>query len=394
MAENRSISMPALLPTLYRDLLRLGRQLDAAPLAKALLLAQPERLFDHHSEKLVTLPHLDGTDGEWLARLHAFNRGEYYAPNASAEQAILESRSSGIPEAIDPVDLGLRAMRVMSMAAAASTALVPPQRELSSTLKFPRSPVPARVAEGDVRVGSLLLTHPVSCLQQPILNRAVILVTDVDADAVAGVIINKPLGRTLGESVGSAAHAAIGDSICAAQLHTGGDCQMNMLLLLHEYPDLAGSTPVAEGLFITNGIAAVRSAFDSEPSGRGGGDVVSTNGGSRVKAVAGYAGWARQQLEEELQRNVWFHVEVDDFDLADLALRKEVAALVGDDVEAEGAATAMWSETMRALGGEHVHLAEFPAKEDVVWEEVQALWQQQREELQRRIDLHAGLPDQ
>ena len=39
-------SASVLLPTIYRSLLRLARQLDRAPLSKALLIAQPAHLFD------------------------------------------------------------------------------------------------------------------------------------------------------------------------------------------------------------------------------------------------------------------------------------------------------------------------------------------------------------
>jgi putative AlgH/UPF0301 family transcriptional regulator len=384
--------MPAVLPTLYRDLLRLGRQLDAAPLSKALLLAQPARLFDHRSQELVALPELDGEDGEWLARLHAFNRGEYYVPSASARAAVLDSRYSDAT-AVDPVDLGLRALRVMSMAAAAGAALASQQRAVQSVPEPPSLPV--RLSDGEVRVGDLLLTHPISCLHQPILHRSVILLTDVDA--VAGVIINQPQGRSLGDAVGSTGRAAIGDTICASPLHVGGDCQAGMLMLLHELPGLAGSTAVTDGLFVTNEVSEVRTALDTQAasSGRGssdGGD----GGGARVKALAGYAGWARHQLEAELQRNVWFHVEADDADVVALALREEedAAAPSVADGEQEGTddtagGAGMWSAAMRALGGEHVKFAEFPAKEEVVWREVQALWEQQRELLQRRIDLQS-----
>jgi putative AlgH/UPF0301 family transcriptional regulator len=371
--------MPSLLPTLYRELLRLGRQLDAAPLSKALLLAQPERIFDHASAELVALPQLTGTDGEWLARLHAFNRGEYYAPDTSAKQTVLDSRHCA-PAPVDPVSLGLRAMRVMSVAVAAGTALAPPRKAPQSVPEPAR--VPVQLTTGEIGVGSLLLTHPVSCLHQRILHRSVILLTDVDDDGVAGVIINKPQGRSLGDSVGSAARAAIGDSLCTTPLHTGGDCQMNMLLLLHDFP-VVGSTPVANGLFVTNDVAAVRTALDTASRQCSG-----AAHGSRIKALAGYAGWARHQLEAELQRNVWFHVEASDTDLVELALREEEEAPPPrDGEEADVAGTAVWSGAMRALGGEHTHFAEFPAKEDLVWGQLQDLWEQQRTELQRRIDM-------
>ena len=56
-----------------------------------------------------------------------------------------------------------------------------------------------------------------------------------------------------------------------------------------------------------------------------------------MKLIAGYAGWARAQLDAELARNVWFHVDVDD--VAALSMMQPEGA-------GEGAAwlrDAMWS---------------------------------------------------
>ena len=78
-----------------------------------------------------------------------------------------------------------------------------------------------------------------------------------------------------------------------------------------------------------------------------------------------------------------------DLDIARGSLKKHI------DLEKKNATRAIatiWSEAMRALGGEYANFAEFPTQEDLVWEELQALWEQQRNELQRRIDLHAVRP--
>ena len=56
----------AVLPTIYRQLLRFGRQLDTKPLSKALLLAQPALLFDRRSRELIKLPKINGAAGSWI----------------------------------------------------------------------------------------------------------------------------------------------------------------------------------------------------------------------------------------------------------------------------------------------------------------------------------------
>ena len=104
-----------MLPTLYRSLLRLGKQLDAAPLAKALLIAQPELLFDRRSRELIRLPALNGSAGQELSRrLAEFNGGEFYAPETSALAAVRRARET--PSAVDPVDAGFSALRTLSAA--------------------------------------------------------------------------------------------------------------------------------------------------------------------------------------------------------------------------------------------------------------------------------------
>ena len=83
------------LPTLYRSLLRMARQLDAAPMSKALLIAQPELLFDRRSREIIRLPELSGSAGHDLARrLIEFNGGEFYAPEASAQAAVRLARKA------------------------------------------------------------------------------------------------------------------------------------------------------------------------------------------------------------------------------------------------------------------------------------------------------------
>ena len=51
----------------------------------------------------------------------------------------------------------------------------------------------------------------------------------------------------------------------------------------------------------------------------------------------------------------------------------------GDDEEVDAACTAVWSDAMRALGGEHTHLAEFPTKENLGSGQAQYLFTRSRD---------------
>ena len=83
-----NFAMSKVLPVLHRQLLRLARGLDAYPLSKALLLAQPDAVFDRSRDAVVSLPKIKGAAGEWARLLSEFNGGEYYQPESSAAAAV------------------------------------------------------------------------------------------------------------------------------------------------------------------------------------------------------------------------------------------------------------------------------------------------------------------
>ena len=246
------------MPTLYRTLLRLGRQLDAAPMAKALLIAQPELLFDRRSRELIRLPELRGSAGQsaFVRRLMEFNSGEFYAPETSALVALQRTRHELVQNNAHLVDAGFSALRTLSLAASGGA-------ELEKLHAF-HCGKPSLVDEvtrvratDTLRPGSLLLTHPVACLKQPTLHHAVILLTSVDNDSVSGVVVNKPIDMTLGAGLTDEVRMAVGETLAALPLHTGGDVAERQLLLLHEFPDLADSTAVADGLHVTTNLVEV-----------------------------------------------------------------------------------------------------------------------------------------
>ena len=376
------------LPTLYRTLLRMARQLDAAPMSKALLIAQPELLFDRRSRELVRLPELSGSAGQELARrLTEFNRGEFYAPETSARAAVRSARD-GMRD-VDPVDAGLKAIRTLSLAVAGGASLESKHAFDCGSPSAVERLVTVRRSE-TVRAGSLLLTHPVSCIKQPSLHHAVILLVSVDDDAVTGVVINKPLGLSLGATVPDELRAALGPTLGDAPLHKGGDVSERQLLLLHQCEGLPHSAFVSDGLFCTSHFVEVREAFEAvRASTAASGDKGERDDGvvlggaptapPRIKCVAGYAGWAREQLHAELLRNVWYLCEADD--VAALAMMTEPITVPPGALR-----DSMWSGVMRQLGGEYEHFARFPGDHEIVWQHMEQLWIQQSDELHRRID--------
>jgi putative transcriptional regulator len=128
--------------------------------------------------------------------------------------------------------------------------------------------------------GSLLLAHP--RLRDPNFRRAVILMTAHNADGALGVILNRPLGRKLGDLGGD---FALG-RLSGVPIFQGGPVKTEHMILavwrmppggfqLHFgiNPETANQLPVEEG--------------------------------AELRAFSGYSGWGAGQLEKEMKLSTW-----------------------------------------------------------------------------------------
>jgi len=118
--------------------------------------------------------------------------------------------------------------------------------------------------------GSLLLAHP--AMKDPNFRRAVVLMSAHGNDGAMGVVMNRPLGKKLGELNGE---FALGP-LAGVPVFRGGPVQPKQLLLVawqtHE-----------DGIQLHFGI---------DPD------------------KAGYSGWSRGQLEGELKLDTWIVTEM------------------------------------------------------------------------------------
>jgi putative transcriptional regulator len=130
--------------------------------------------------------------------------------------------------------------------------------------------------------GSLLLAHP--SLSDQNFRRSVILVSAHDANGAMGVVLNRPLGKTLGQLTPDFALSPL----AAVPIFKGGPVQTEQLLLcgwkLHED---------GTGFQLMFGIDPERATeLLGEPK-------------VQLRAFLGYSGWTAGQLEGELQQNTW-----------------------------------------------------------------------------------------
>ena len=133
-----------------------------------------------------------------------------------------------------------------------------------------------RQSEKDSIAGSLLLAHP--SLRDPNFRRAVVLMSVHNAEGAMGVVLNRPLGKRLGQLNGEFALGAL----AGVPLFSGGPVQTEQLLLVAWQNQADG----------------FRLHFGIEPDRAG---QLATEEGTELRAFLGYSGWSGGQLEKELK---------------------------------------------------------------------------------------------
>lgn len=165
--------------------------------------------------------------------------------------------------------------------------------------------------------GSLLLAHP--AMKDPNFRRSVVLMSAHGADGAMGVVMNRPLGKRLGELNGEFALGAL----AGVPVFTGGPVQPKQLLLV-AWQDRE------DGFQLHFGI---------EPDKAG---QLLAEEGTQLRAYLGYSGWSKGQLENELKQNTWI-----------------VTDIPGDLLE-QPQDTSLWSKVLGNLGEEWRLLAGEP----------------------------------
>lgn len=139
--------------------------------------------------------------------------------------------------------------------------------------------------------GALLVAHP--ALTDPNFKQAVILISaDTPDDGTIGVIINRPLGYTLGDHVLEAGFSPLAD----VPLYQGGPVQEEQILLA------AWNWQAHVGLFQMHfGISEEKAI-----------ELRITQPDTVIRAFLGYAGWGKGQLANERAHHTWLVTPVTD----------------------------------------------------------------------------------
>jgi putative transcriptional regulator len=136
--------------------------------------------------------------------------------------------------------------------------------------------------------GQLLLAHPV--MRDPNFRRTVVLLSAHDTDGAMGVVLNRPMGKQLGELNVQFATGPL----AGVPLYAGGPVDREHLILVTWQ-----WIPAEQAFQLTFGVE-IEKAF--ELIGRP---------GLTMRAFLGYAGWTKGQLENEMQHDTWLAMPVE-----------------------------------------------------------------------------------
>jgi putative transcriptional regulator len=137
-------------------------------------------------------------------------------------------------------------------------------------------------------------------MDDPNFAQTVTLVCEHSARGALGIVINRPLTMDLGEVFEQLGLDASRSLVSRQNVLLGGPVQTDRGFVLHSPGAGFESTlPVSDKLHLTTS----RDILDALASG---------HGPDRAIVALGYAGWEAGQLDEEMARNAWLTVPVDE----------------------------------------------------------------------------------
>ena len=129
-------------------------------------------------------------------------------------------------------------------------------------------------------------------------RRTVILITQPSQSGPVGVIINRPTAVTLAEAMPALKQLAAQSE----KLHFGGPVQRrNLVFLVRTEQPPPRAVPILRDVYMTTDADWVEASLNSTAQLSAG----------AVRVYAGYTGWARGQLDYEMEREGWYILPAD-----------------------------------------------------------------------------------
>lgn len=163
-------------------------------------------------------------------------------------------------------------------------------------------------------------------LLDPNFRRSVVLLCDHGPDGSLGVVINKPLSVETGDLLED--YPVLTQS---GNVFDGGPVGKNSMLILCRGQNGPEGHSIFNDLYLANDL----DRFKSDPPGGEAHD--------QIRCFLGYAGWAPDQLQNELNAGAWHVINGD-------------SSLVFD-----AEPSVLWQELIRRIGGPWAMYGEMPA---------------------------------
>lgn len=172
--------------------------------------------------------------------------------------------------------------------------------------------------------GLLLVAEP-TLAGDLAFSRAVVLLADHTENGSVGFILNKMLDFSMNVLV-----PAIPDDF---KVYNGGPVEQDNLFFIHKVPDLIpGSLEISDGIYWGGDFEVVKELISLERISK-----------KEIRFFLGYSGWDREQLNQELQANVWIP----------LPMENPQRLIERPDFN-------FWKEKMKSLGGDYLIWANSP----------------------------------
>lgn len=170
--------------------------------------------------------------------------------------------------------------------------------------------------------GKLLLADPF--MLNPSFRRSVIFLTEYGPDGSVGFVLNRPAGFMFNDVVDDFPEFP-------SPVFLGGPVEGGSLHFLHTIPDIEDSYEVNRGIFWGGNLDVLKTRMETgtiEPSD--------------IRFFIGYAGWAPNQLEAEVQQKNW------------------IIAPGACPFVFSNKPSSLWSSVLRSLGNEYALLVHSP----------------------------------
>lgn len=169
-----------------------------------------------------------------------------------------------------------------------------------------------------LKKGQLLIAEP-SSVGDLSFNRSVILLADHNESGSVGFIINKPLKYTIQD--------LIPEINAHFKIYNGGPVEQDNLYFIHNIPDLIpNSIEISDGIYWGGDYESTKVLINN-------GKIAKNN----IRFFLGYTGWEENQLENEMQENLWI-----------IAKNNYENKIIGKS------ASQFWKQQIKELGGDYL----------------------------------------